>query len=415
MESYFKARSGSGFLILGNKSSIFLPVANNSLIIVERQEEDEYRNEEGFKFNVNTMALRRAEIENISVIFGSASPSMEMFKCADDGRLTFIEGDWVNNRKYSIVRQSVDKGVLPEELIKIIKESSEKGENVAIYTPRRDYGSSIRCPTCREPHLCQHCEGPLSYQRQSNLLVCTNCSSSFDYREKCTKCGSRLIYTPYIGVELIEEGLKAIFKSSRIVSVTGETLKVALKTLQKITDQDHLILVGSQALSKLYTVRIDMLILVGWENLLKIAGYRADEKMFQIFINLLDALRPRELCFFMDKKMAVNPDRYFDLKRFYTDELKKRRIAEFPPYVRFFLIDVEKKREEASLKIIGKINKALEQDGLINYVTGPLKQKMKAGHRWKFILKGDEKRFYKTLFSMYDLSGVNIEADPPSI
>jgi primosomal protein N' (replication factor Y) (superfamily II helicase) len=417
-ETYFKARSGSGFLILGNKSSAFLPVKNNGLIIVERHEEDEYRNEESFKYNAGLMALRRAEIESIPAIFGSASPSMEMYKHSLDGRLAFVDGGWIEPQKYSVIRQgwrTLQSGVLPWEMTDILDEAIAKKEKIAIYTPRKDYGSSVRCLECKESILCPLCDGVLSYQRQGNRLVCPNCSKSFDFKDECPSCGSSLIHTAYMGAEFIEEKLRARYGDSHVISISSEAGKEAARALQSVTDKHSLIVVGSRALSKLYTVRVDRLLLIGWENLVRLAGYRADEKMFQILVNLVDALGPKELCFFMDEKIAVNPARYFDLKTFYTDELRKRMVAEFPPYLRFFLIELEKKEDRDGLKTLGKIEKTLEEAGLGEYVTGPRKLRKKGAHRWKFVLKGNEELFQKALLSIYDLSGVQVEADPLSL
>ena len=414
-ETYFKARSGTGFLILGNKSSAFLPVKNNGLIIVERHEEDEYRNEEGFKFNAGLIALKRAEIESVAAIFGSASPSMEMFKYGVDGRLAFVEGGWISRKKHSVIRQgwrTLQSGALPEEMTNIIDRAVASKENVAIYTPRRDYGSSIRCLECKESILCPLCDGALSYQRQENRLICPNCNKSFDFKDECPSCGSSLIHTAYMGAEFLGEKMRAKYGDSCVMSVGGETGNKAAGALQKTRDKHCLVVVGSRALSKLYTVRVDKLILVGWENLVRLAGYRGDEKMFQMLANLVDAMRPEELYFFMDEKIAVNPDRYFDLKVFYTEELRKRKAAQFPPYVRVFLIDVEKRREKDGLKVLDKIAQALEEGGLSSYMAGPKKLRKKGVHRWKFVLKGNEELFQKALLSIYDLPGVQIEADP---
>ena len=414
-ETYFKSRSGTGHLILGNKSSVFLPVRDNGLIIVERHEEDEYRNEEGFKFNATLIALKRAEIENVAAIFGSASPSMEMYKHGVDGRLAFVQGGWIERKKYSVIRQgwrTLQSGTLPGQMTDIVDRAIASKENVAIYTPRRDYGSSIRCLECKESTLCPLCDGVLSYQRQGNRLICPNCNRSFDFKDECPSCGSSLIHTAYMGAEFIEEKMRAKYGDSCVKGVGGETGKKAAGALQNIPDKHCLVVVGSRALSKLYSVRADKLILVGWENLVRLAGYRGDEKMFQILVNLVDALRPEELYFFMDEKIAVNPARYFDLKAFYTEELRKRKAAEFPPYVRVFLIDVEKRREKDGRKVLDKIAKTLEEGGLSGYVVGPKKLRKKGAHRWKFVLRGDENLFQASLLSIYDLPGVQIEADP---
>ncbi|MCX5805392.1 MAG: primosomal protein N' [Proteobacteria bacterium] len=418
MDAYFKARNEKGFLILGNKSCIFLPILNLSLIIVERQEEDEYRNEEGFNFNANMLALRLAESEHIPIVFGSASPSMEMFKYGEEGRFTVIGKEQQIDRKYSVVL--MDKSLaaqadLPDKLVAVIKGAVQQNENIAVFTPRRGYISHIQCLECKRTFLCPFCEGLLGLNKQDSVLVCGNCNKSFTYEDKCVYCGSNLIRPYNIGTEYIEEKLKTLFQDSHIVNITAETIKKFRKTMSDISDSRRLILVGTQSLSKIYGMHTNKLIFVGWEELVRMAGYRSEEKMFQIFMNLLDILKPEEIYFFMDKKLAVNPARFFGLEKFYTEELKKRKAAEFPPYVRFFLIDVEKKEEKTGLRILDKINNILEQEGLIEHVTGPMKEKRKGFYKWKLILKGDEMLLQKALLSIYGLPGVHIEADPMNI
>jgi primosomal protein N' (replication factor Y) len=417
-DAYFKARNGKGFLILGNKSCIFLPIPGLSLIIVERQEEDEYRNEEGFNFNANILALRLAESEHIPIVFGSASPSMEMFKHGEDGKITIIGKEQKINKKYSVVlmeKSLAAQTVLPDKLLAFVKEAVQQNENVAVFTPRRGYMSHIRCLQCKRTFLCPFCEGALSLQKQDGRLACGVCNKTFTYENLCVYCGSKLIRTASVGAEYIEEKLKTLFGDSHVINITAETIKRFKKTISSFSDGRRLIFVGTQSLSKMYGMHVNKLIFVGWEELVRMAGYRSEEKMFQIFMNLLDILKPEEICFFMDKKLAVNPARFFDLERFYTEELKKRKAAEFPPYVRFFLINVEKKNEEAGLKMLDKINRILEQEELKDYVSGPMKQKRKGYYSWKLILKGDEMIFRKALLSIYGLSGVRIEADPMNV
>jgi primosomal protein N' (replication factor Y) len=418
MDAYFKARNGNGFLILGNKSCIFLPIPDLSLIIVERQEEDEYRNEEGFNYNANMLALRLAEAEHIPIIFGSASPSMEMFKNGEEGRFNVIGNEQEIDKKYSIVLMKkglAGQDVLPDKLIAVITDAVQKNENVALFTPRRGYMSHIQCLECKRTFLCPFCEGVLSLSKKGNMLACGICNKSFTYEDQCVYCGSNLIRTAFVGAEYIEEELKTIFTDSHIMNITAETIKKLRKTVSDISDGRRLILIGTQSLSKIYGMHVNKMIFVGWEELVRMAGYRSEEKMFQIFMNLLDILAPEEIYFFMDRKLAVNPVRFFGLERFYTEELKKRKAAEFPPYSRFFLIDVEKKREEAGLKMLDKINRILEQEGLTEHVTGPMKQKRRGFYRWKLILRGNEMLFQKALLSIYGLPGVHIEADPMNI
>jgi len=414
METYFKARNEGGFLILGNISCTFLPVLNNSLIVVDRHEEDEYRNEEGFKFNAGLLVMKRAEIEHIPVVFGSVAPSMEIFKFVQDGNINIIEKAWLKNKKYSeiITEKNISSyGTLPEELIKIINTAIEKKEIVAIFTPRKDYSSYIQCLDCKRPFLCPVCQGIMSYQKHKNLLVCPACSKNLEYKEMCMNCGSNLIRFSQIGAEYFEEKMKNILKNIHIVRITGETIKEDLENLKNVSHETPAIIIGTQTLSKLYGLHANKLILIGWEELLRIAGYRAEEKMFQVFTNLLDALSPEEIYIVMERKKGVNTTYFLNLKTFYLEELKKRRAAEFPPYLRIFLIEVEKKGEQAGIKIINKIKEIIEKEGLTGYVTGPLMQKKK-GYRWRIILKGNKELFYKSLLQIYNIPEVRIEADP---
>jgi primosomal protein N' (replication factor Y) (superfamily II helicase) len=418
MDTYFKARNGSGFLILGNKSCVFLPINNLSLIIVERPEEDEYRNEGGFNFNANMLALRLAEMERVPIIFGSISPSMELFKHGEDRNFIVIGKEQKINKKYSVELMEKNLGaqpVLPDKLVAVLKNAVHQNESVAIFTPRRGYMSLIRCLECKRTFSCPLCEGVLNLHKRNNVLVCGICNTSFRYENKCIYCGSNLIRAANAGAEFIEENLKTLFTDSHVINITAETIKKFRKTISDISDGRQLIFLGTQVLSKIYGIHINKLIFIGWEELVRMAGYRSEEKMFQVFMNLLDILTPEEIYFFMDRKLAVNPARFFGLERFYTEELKKREAAEFPPYTRFFLIEVEKKGEKTGLKTLEKINRILEREGLTECVTGPMKQRGMGFYRWKLVLKGDAMVFQKALLSIYGLPGVHIEADPMNI
>ena len=445
METYFKARNDGGYIILGNKSAAFLPLLNNGLVIVERSEADEYRNEEDVKFNAWTIALKRAEIENIPVVFGSIAPPLEIYK--DIGKEFRIIDNAVSVKRESIrivTKKNLSiPGKLPGEFTDIVGDAIAKGENVAIFTTRKDYASHLFCLECKTPFLCNVCGGALSYQQRNNVLICSTCNKSINYEEKCLHCDSEIIRFSQTGAEYLEGKLKAAFAQCRVVKVTGETLEevVKVETLDEPfpgqnrsgtskpfkpdepdeTDKpdeplNPAIFIGTQALSKLYAADVKLLILYGWEELLRISGYRATEKMYQVLMNLIDALRPERICFFMDEKKSVELDPFMDGRLFYRNELKMRRIAEYPPYVRLFLIEVEKKDRETGHQLVKKIQTFLEEEGFGQYITGPLVQNRGYRYQYKMILKIPENEsISQGLLALYNFSGVRIEPDPPII
>ncbi|MBA4418645.1 MAG: hypothetical protein C0392_12170 [Syntrophus sp. (in: bacteria)] len=414
METYLRTRSEGSFLIMGNKGCAFLPAMNLGLIIVERHEEDHYRNEEGFNFNAALLSLKRAELEGIPAHFGTASPSLEVFKYGSDGQFRVIHGN--SPRLNTHTEIIVEKGIgfynpLPDEFVEVIRAGVENKERIAVYTPRKDYSSYLQCIECKTLFICPTCSSVLSYRKHKDSLFCTTCNKEFPYNEQCSKCGSNLIRFSHVGAEFLEERLKGLFPDCPVVKITGETAKKEIGLLRKIPVGSPLIIIGTQTLSGLYDVKVKNLILVGWEELSRISGYRASEKMFHTVMHLLDALNPEVLYFCMERKKRVNPALFLDMEGFFRDELAKRKAVDFPPYTRLFLVEVEKKTEEAGAKIIKKIMEILREEGYEGPITGPLLQK-KEEYQWRILLKGNEEPLYRSLLRIYALPDVHIEADP---
>jgi len=416
MEAYFKARQGHGCLVLGNKSAVFLPVNRLSCIIVERDEEDEYRNEEGFRFNPPTVAMQRAEIEKAALFIGSASPSIESYHRAREKRLVFIDSAWLGERHYDEnvhEAKAASYGLLLDELAATAGKVLERGESIAVFTPRKDYGSFIQCAECKNPFLCPRCESVLSYHKETGRLACGACAGDFAFEERCRHCGGNIIRFGQIGAEYIEEHLKGAFPQYPVARLSGNAGKKRAKP-PVLPGRQPYVLIGTQPLSKLYGIHVHALALFGWEDMRRMAGYRSDEKMFHALINLLDALTPSEVFFFMDSKRKVSPADFLNMEAFYIDELNKRKASDFPPFTRVFLAEVVKKTKEAGLPVVQRIKEALAQKGLIDHMAGPLLKKKKA-YRWKMILKGNDEILYQTLLEIYDMPGVRIEVDPPNI
>lgn len=417
MEAYFRARNEGGLIILGSRSCLFLSVFRTGLIIVERPEEDEYRNEDGFKFNAVNLAIRRAEIEHIPIVLGSVSPPLEVYKRAINGELRIIEKAYPAKEPcFEIISE---KGIstigrLPEELTTLLSRAVEGKEKVAIYTPRKDYSSHIKCLDCKSLFLCPVCGGSLSYQKQKDLLSCASCGRTFSYESRCRQCGSRLIQFSNVGVEYLERTLQEVFPGVTIISAIGESLYENKEAFTKLSLSEPAFVIGTQALTKPYGLKVDKLVMIEWEELKRIGGYRAEEKMFHILSNLVDVLEPDEIYAVMVRKKKAELKAFLDVKKFCNSELEKRKNAQFPPFVRIFLLEIEKEKELAGIKIVEKIKIAADKYGIAQHITGPLMQRRKK-YRWRMILKGNEDQLYDFLTTVSDYPGVRVEADPVNI
>ena len=414
METYFKVRKDGGWLILGHKSGVFLPAADLGLIIVERPEEDAYRNEEDFRFNAAVVAARRAETLGVPLVLGAMAPSVEVLKCVEEGRITLVDGDSraPKERHETYLEKNIASYPdLPDGLMDIIREPLERRERVALFTPRRDYGGYLQCLECKTLFTCPQCSGVLSYRKLEESLFCPACGTKFPYEERCPRCGSSLIRFSRIGAEYLEERLGRAFPDTYITRITGETARKEIDRLRKLPQGIPALIIGTQALAGIYAQSVERLILVGWEELERTAGYRAHEKMFHLLAHLLDALKPEELYFCMELRRKVNPGPFLEALQFCRDEMERRRIAESPPYTRFFLVELTKGTEPAGNKAVAGIKEIMGAPEFSGEITGPLFQK-KEKYQWRWIVKGSGGALYQSLLGLYDISGIRIEADP---
>ena len=414
METYFRARSGGGRLILGTRSCVFLPVRRLGLVIVERHEEDYYRNESDFRFNAAEVALERARLAGVPAVVGTASPSVGIWKEAEEGRVKIVEKDLPEKKEFT--ETLLDKNIaayngLPDELTEVITSGVEAGRRIALYTPRRDYSSYIECVECKTLFTCPVCHGVLSYHKSTDSLVCPACGRKFPYEEKCDACGSELIRFSHIGAEYLEEHVKRLVPHIPVARISADTPRKEIEYLKRIPPGSPAVITGTQAMANLYGFDVNTLILIGWEELGRTSGFRANEKMFHILIHLLDALRPEEVHFCMARRKRVDPSLFLDVKGFCGEESARRKAADFPPYTRFFLVDVEKKTESAGLKAVAGIKEALKAGGYTGGITGPLFQKKERLH-WRMILNGSGEPLYRSLMGLYNIADVRIEADP---
>jgi primosomal protein N' (replication factor Y) (superfamily II helicase) len=414
-ESYFRARNEVGRLFLGNKSTVFLPIRDLGLIIVERPEEEEYRNEKGFKFNAVRLALRKAEIEKASLVLGSVSPSIEVMRGVMDGEIRHSRVTSGSKPSvYSLRNERAKSGTvaLAPPFLATVREAMERGGNVVVHSHRKSYAAGLRCSACGRPAVCTRC-GSLSitYNRETDKITCNGCKASFPYIERCPTCSSPFIRFFDIGAEFLESALREEFPERMVIRATGDADRRSKRSdLGDWSCIKGAIVVGTHVLSKLYGLKADRLILYRWDQFLRTAGYRAREKMFHLLGNMVDAVHPEEIFVHSEGDDDFDISILFEPDNFFKDELERRKMTEFPPYSRLFIVNVLRGNSKAADKALKTIVSLLDGQYLDEQVLGPIE--IKGQYEWRIVLKGDEQVLAPVLMSLYRLPGVHIEADP---
>jgi primosomal protein N' (replication factor Y) len=418
METWFRSRRECGNIVLGNKSCVFLPLYGLSLLIVERCDDDEYKNEEGFKFNAVRVAVERAQLKEASIVLGCAACSIDAIHLARTGGFDLNCNEWPTRAGYAESTTNVSSRSTGEIIDLITAEAGEaarQSTRVAIYTPRKDQGFYLKCHACRETLVCPGCGEPLGYNRETGDLACPACGTRLPYEGTCPQCGSNAVSFSRIGALFIEEHLRRTHPDLSATRITGDSLKKEMAAIRRPRRQgDGSILVGTQSLSKLYSLHVDKLLLAGWEELRTMGGYRSEERMHQVLLNILDALTPRSVMSYSAKKEPADPRDYLDISSFTDRELKKRREAQFPPFVRVFLLEARARTAARADSTLKKARKVIADAGLEGALLGTLPIERPPYHIRRLILKGNEDLLRDTFEKLHDIPGVDIEADPVS-
>ncbi len=359
-------------IVIGARSTIFAPMVNLSLIIVDEEHDLSYKQESPSpRYNARDAAIVRANLENCTLILGSATPSVETYynvligkfkkieltTRADGAMLPkFIPIDMGEARKHGAVNGSLSTFLLDK-----VEEKVQKKEGVIIFQNRRGFSPVLRCNDCGIVYECEHCAIKLSYHKSRNVLRCHYCGYTIAYPDNCSSCGGSQFEAVGYGTQRIEDELIDYFKAKGIkISVD----RMDMDTIRKKGNQRKIlenfytgktdILVGTQIVTK--GMNFDRVTLVGVINAdlqLFQPDFRANEKTYQILTQVggragrkagmegtvvIQTYTPRSYSI----QSAINNQ--FD--EFYQKELKIRKSALYPPYSRLILIEFYGDEEE---------------------------------------------------------------------
>ncbi len=345
---WWEIRSGSVEVVLATRSGVFLEFKQLGLIIVDEEHDLSYKQQDGVRYHARSVAIKRAQIHDIPIVLGSATPSLETvqnFKCGRYQHVQLLQR--VGNSKLPEIQlldlnqAKVESGLSPAAL-QAIRQTLELGQQALIFINRRGYAPVLYCPSCQWTAQCKRCDAQMTLHQQNHALQCHHCGARRGVPQSCDACGALELINLGEGTQRVEESLRACFPQARIQRFDRDELNTALKlkaAMDKVHAREVDILVGTQLLSKGHDFsRVSLVLVINADQGLHSIDFRAPELLVQQLIQVggragrgADKGRVLIQTFFPDHPslLAVKHHQYTE---FASAELAQRKLAHFPPY-----------------------------------------------------------------------------------
>ena len=337
-------------IVVGTRSSIFLPFDNLGLIIIDEEHDTSYKQDNSPCYSVKNVAIRLANDFNAKVLLASATPSLDSYTRALRGEYGLLRLDSrINNMLpeieiVNLVKECKNKGsyIISRTLQKEISTKLAKKEQIIILLNRRGYSPVVKCLDCAATLMCSSCDRALNYHYDINLLKCHECGREYKVPKYCPKCGSANLAFYGFGTQKVEEELKKIFPTARICRMDRDNTQRKgshEKLLKEFGEYQYDILIGTQMIAK--GLDFPKVTLVGILN--ADAGLmHQDFNATNLTFNLLMQASGRSGRALNNGKViiqAFNPDHYVlkavlkqDYEYYYNIEMNYRYKLNYPPY-----------------------------------------------------------------------------------
>ncbi|MHC1779262.1 MAG: primosomal protein N' [Bacteroidales bacterium] len=388
---YNKIKSGEeNYIVLGLRSSVFLPFRNLDLIVIDEEHDSSYKqNEPAPRYNGRDSAIMLAKLHSAGVVLGSATPSLESVYNAHTNRFRLTE---LNEKYYSGEKPHIEiidtireekrgrmTGLFSMNVTEAVKERLSRGEQTLIFRNRRSYSPMVQCIYCGDIPMCHNCNVALSYHKSRGALSCHYCDNTSRFNTICLKCGKPGLKERGCGTEMIEEQLRALFPNAAISRFDAETtgrITEQTRILKEFADGSTDIMVGTQMISKGFDFeRLTLIVLVQADSMFSVEDFRSGERAMQMLTQLAGrgGRRANGCQIIIQTSRPDNPVyKMFESQEENTgSELSERGEFGFPPFTRLIKITLRGRQRDRTEHFANLLKDMLPTAGIKNF-TGPV-------------------------------------------
>lgn len=370
LDEWKRVKNGDAKVVIGTRSAVFAPFSNIGLIIVDEEQEHTYKSEQSPRFDAREVAKFRVNENSALLVLASATPSVETYSAAKSGRYSLFtlperygagelpEVVVVDMRKEIL---SGARGTVSATLREALKSTLSENKQAIVLLNRRGHNSFVSCPTCGAVETCPNCSISLTYHSANRRMMCHYCGYSVPFTGKCSTCQSDKVRLMGMGTQLVEEELKGLFPTARILRMDADSTVSRCsysEMLGAFSRGEYDIMLGTQMVAKgLDFPNVNLVGVIGADQAMYSDDYRSYERTFALLTQVVGRSGRNG-----GKGTAViqttSPESAVimraasqDYDAFYNDEIMSRKIMVYPPYCDIALAAVSSTDYEISADV----------------------------------------------------------------
>ena len=410
-DSWRRTRAGDYRIVVGARSAVFAPLPNLGLIVIDEEHEPSYKQfDDAPLYHARDVALVRARMINAVTLMGSATPSLETFTNAQNGKFGCCRlTERVDQRPMPAVR-IIDMGeerklgrisMFSQPLSELIKDRLDRREQIILFLNRRGFSPFVQCYDCGLSVSCPHCSVTMTYHADSLLMRCHYCDHHEQTPKICSKCCSDSLGYRGVGTQRVEEELKERFPDARVVRMDMDT------TTRKGSHQDIFhrvlnheadILLGTQMVAKGFDFpNVTLVGVISADTSLNLPDFRASERTFQLLTQVAGRTGRGNLggevivqTYSRGHHSVISAQRH-DYETFYSQEIVDRKALSYPPFGRVVGILFQGEQDEYVMQEAHRfavLMKKSSEDLNILGPAPPVIARIRNQYRWQIIARG---------------------------
>ena len=366
-------------IIIGARSAALLPFKNLGLVIIDEEHETSYKQQDPApRYHARSAAIMLASMYGAKTLLGSATPCMETYTNAKNGKFGYVRLD----KRYKdialpkievvdvkdMIRRKMMKGPFSPRLLEAIQESLDNNKQVILFQNRRGFVPIVECQDCGWIPKCEHCDVSLTMHKNINLLTCHYCGYTYAIPKVCPKCGGIHLRGRGFGTEKIEDQIMELFPEAKVARMDLDTTRTKNAYARIIEDFAYgktNVLIGTQMITKgLDFDRVQLVGILDADSMLNYPDFRAYEHSYMMLQQVsgragrkgkqgLVILQTKSADLPVIEQVAAN-----DSKTFYEDLDEERRLFNYPPYTRLIYVYLKHQHDnmvESAALMLGSI------------------------------------------------------------